>query len=528
MSSLLSSSKVTRRRLMKGSGLLALGGVMPSSLKADEIRPYTNEEQNTNLFEAIGVRPIINCKGTFTIISGSLTLPEVKQAMDEASRYYVHLDELMEAVGSELAKITGADWGIVTTGCAAAITNATAACIAGTDPEKSQKLPYIQNLKNQVVIPKTSRNPYDIGARMLGVEIVEVETPEELESKLNPRVAMIYIMSSPANASGPMSIENICKIARAKDVPVFVDAAAEMLTIPNIHLQHGATFVGYSGGKCLRGPQSAGLLLGQKDLVQAAWYQAAPHHCYGRSLKVGKEEIMGMLAAVRMWTKRDHKAEWNTWMSWLQSIESKVKPLPSVRTEYIQPEDLSNHAPQLRIHWDANVLKITGTELAERLDKGTPRIMFGSVSGRRPDKMDSSLTIMPYMMRPEDHPLIAKAIYQALTSPGSYQSPAVLSGTPAALAGKWDVTMTYTRGTSHQTFDIQQSGNDLKGEHTGEIYSGQLQGSVHADQALIASVMPVGGNEIHYTFTGTVQGNTMGGKVYLGEYGEATWTASRA
>ncbi|HEX3436625.1 MAG TPA: aminotransferase class V-fold PLP-dependent enzyme, partial [Pseudacidobacterium sp.] len=494
MSSVLSSSKLTRRHLIKGSSLLgatcALSGAVPGSLHAEEFRPYVNEEQDSNIYESIGVRPIINCRGTFTIISGSLTLPEVKRAMDEASRYYVHLDELMLAVGAELAKITGAEWGVVTTGCAAAIANATAACIAGTDPEKSQKLPYIQNLKNQVIIPKTSRNPYDVGTRMLGVEIVEVDTPEELESKLNPRTAMIYIMSSPANASGPMSIENICKIARTKDVPVFVDAAAEMLTIPNIHLQHGATFVGYSGGKCLRGPQSAGLLLGRKDLVQAAWFQAAPHHNYGRALKVGKEEVMGMLTAVRMWTKRDHQAEWNTWMSWLQPIENKVKPLPSVRTEYIQPEDLSNHAPELRIHWDASVLKITGTELEEKLDKGTPRIMVGGARGNRPDKMDSSLTIMPYMMRPEDHPIVADAIYQALTNPGNYQDPAIPSGTPAALAGKWNVSLAYTCGTGQQTFVIQQNGNDLSGDHVGEIYNSPLKGKVHADQVLLTSAMP--------------------------------------
>src|SRR6202050_381122 len=331
-----------------------------------------------NLFEEIGVRPLVNAKGTYTIISGSLSLPEVKQAMEEAGRHYVNMDELMAAVGARLAKITGADWGIGTAGCAAAIAGATAACIAGTDPEKSQTLPYPAKggLKNQVIIPKHSRNPYDIGTRLLGVQVVEVETPEQLQAAMGPQTAMIYILSAPDASSGPLSIANICQAAKAKNIPVFVDAAAENLTIPNIHLAAGATFVGYSGGKCMRGPQCAGLLLGRKDLVQAAWFQAAPHHNVGRSLKVGKEEIMGMLTAVEMWTKRDHKAEWNTWKEWLANIEAKVKPLPSVTTEYLMPEDLSNHSPRLLVRWDGNALKISGDELAKTLNEGTPRIQF--------------------------------------------------------------------------------------------------------------------------------------------------------
>ncbi len=187
------------------------------------------------------MRPLINAKGTYTIISGSLSLPEVKQAMEEAGRHYVNMDELMAAVGARLAKITGADWGIVTGGCAAAIAVATAACVAGTDPEKSQIMPYMVKggLKNQVIIPKHSRNQYDIGCRLLGVDIVEVETPEQLQAEMGPQTAMIYILSSPAAASGPLSIANICQAAKAKDIPVFVDAAAEELTIPNIHLARG-------------------------------------------------------------------------------------------------------------------------------------------------------------------------------------------------------------------------------------------------------------------------------------------------
>ncbi len=171
--STLSRRKFVQRSVMAG----AAGSLLPiASLAA---KAPVSVPAGPNLYEAIGVRPLINAKGTYTIISGSLSLPEVKQAMEEAGRHYVNMDELMAAVGARLAAITGAEWGIVTAGCAAAITAATAATIAGTDPEKSQKMPYLVKggLKNQVIIPKHSRNPYDIGSRLLGVEVVEVETP---------------------------------------------------------------------------------------------------------------------------------------------------------------------------------------------------------------------------------------------------------------------------------------------------------------------------------------------------------------
>ena len=183
------------------SGHIASTGHEPSGQDWRQFRAPAGP----NLYEQIGVRPLINAKGTYTIISGSLSLPEVKQAMDEAGRHYVNMDELMAAVGARLAKITGAEWGIVTAGCAAAITGATAACIAGTDPEKSQKMPYMVKggLKSQVIIPKHSRNPYDVGSRLLGVDVVEVETPEQLEASMGPQTAMIYILSSPCRSNRP-------------------------------------------------------------------------------------------------------------------------------------------------------------------------------------------------------------------------------------------------------------------------------------------------------------------------------------
>jgi L-seryl-tRNA(Ser) seleniumtransferase len=277
------------------------------------------------------VRPLINARGTFTIISGSLMLPEVRAAMDAASRYHVHLDELMGAIGSRLAELTKAEWGMVSSGCAAAISHATAACVAGGNPDLHVRLPDLTGfVKTEVIIPTHSRNVYDAAVRAVGVTIVEVDTPEQLALAIGPKTAMIYFFTTPRNETGPMSLENIARIAKPHGVPIMVDAAAEILTVPNVHLQRGATLVGYSGGKILRGPQTAGLLLGRKDLVQAAWMHSAPHHGYARAMKVGREEVVAMLVAVDRWVKGDRAAEWAGWVRQAEVIAAAAGRVPGV------------------------------------------------------------------------------------------------------------------------------------------------------------------------------------------------------
>ncbi|MGI9017891.1 MAG: aminotransferase class V-fold PLP-dependent enzyme, partial [Euzebya sp.] len=248
------------------------------------------------------MRPIINGRGKFTIIGGSMELPEVREAKSLANQQYANLDELMDAAGKRLAELTGAEWGMVSSGCAAAMTHATAACVAGGNPDLHVRMPDLRGFaKDEVLIPSHSRNVYDAAIRAVGVRIVEADTPEKLERAIGPRTAMIYFFANQRNETGPMSLEAIARIAKPHDVPIMVDAAAEVLTMPNIHLQRGATLVGYSGGKIIRGPQSAGVLLGRKDLVQAAWVHSAPHHGYARAMKVGREEIVGMVVAVESW-----------------------------------------------------------------------------------------------------------------------------------------------------------------------------------------------------------------------------------
>ncbi len=509
---------------------------------------------HNNLFTKIGVRPMINAHGTYTIISGSCSLPQVKQAMYDASFYFVHLDEMMNGIGAELGRLMGAEWGIATNGCCAAGALATLACIAGTDIEKCQALPYIKK-KDQVLIPPGSRNQYDIGVRQTGVEIISASTPEELRKNLTDRVAMIYMAAGPrtTDANSPMSIRSVCAIAKEKGVPVFVDAAAEEPNKPNIHLAAGASLVGYSGGKCLRGPQSSGLLIGDKSLCKAAYYQAAPHHCYGRPLKCSKEEAMGILAAVREWYNRDHEAEQAEWASWMQQIADRVKDLPSVKTNITLPlpttdpkVDLSNRCPGLRITWDPNKLNITGTEMMARLDAGTPRITLDSAIGRRPFPATiapvvagppgrgqdmgglSSIGVTSYMMEPGDAKIIADAIHEGLTKPGPYQDPPVPQGALASVAGRWAVTIHYLRGTGEQEFVLQQSGANVTGTQTGEIYNAAFRGTVRANEVDLMSTLPIPADQVRCNFHGIVQGNTMSGTLTMGEYGEATWSAVRA
>ncbi|WP_213803778.1 aminotransferase class V-fold PLP-dependent enzyme [Granulicella sp. dw_53] len=535
----LNTSKWSRREILKQSGMLsALGAVsaaspLPASaagLADQPKRPMLVKDGDIhdNLFTRIGVRPIVNGHGTYTILSGSCSLPEVKQAMFDASFYFVQMDEMMDGIGAQLAQLTGAEWGITTTGCAAAICLATVACVAGTDIERCQALPYIKT-RDQVIIPKHSRNAYDIGVRMSGVEVIEVDSAAEFRAKLSERTAMVYILSGPESVTGPMSIATLCAIAKEKNVPVFVDAAAEEPVKPNIHLAAGASLVAYSGGKCMRGPQSSGMLIGKKDLCKAAYYQAAPHHCYGRALKCSKEEAMGLLAAVRQWYKRDHAAEQAQWMAWMQHIADRLKGLPSLTVE-VEPAgtDLSNRCPNLHLRWDANALKITGTELVARLDAGSPRIVLTGGQGHRPEMMQSSISVTSYMMQPGDERIIADALYEAFSKPGSYENPVVPAGPPASVQGKWGVSIQYLRGVGEQHFVLEQKGSEVTGDHHGEIYNAKFNGSIHGDRIELRSVMQVSGNEIRSTFKGTIQGSRMAGTVNMGEYGEANWSAVRA
>jgi L-seryl-tRNA(Ser) seleniumtransferase len=519
----LASHGLSRRDLVRHGGLLAAAGVLSNRASLGAAPAMTFD---SNLYESIGVRPVINCKGTFTIISGSLSLPEVKQAMMEASRHYVHIDELMEAVGKRLADLTGAEFGMVTSGCAAALAHATAAAIAGGDPERMQRLPNLAGLKNEVIAPRYSRNVYDHAIRMLGVKFVDVENEQQLRSALGPQTALVMVLATPEDA-GPFGLEPIARIAHEYKVPVLVDAAAEDLTIPNVHLTRGADLVAYSGGKALRGPQSAGILLGRKDLIKAAWLNSAPHHAFGRPMKAGKEDIMGMLAAVEMWVRRDHKAEWKQWEGWLAEIAKSVEKVSGVTTEVREPRGLSNRSPRLTIRWDTEQLGIAGEEVDRYVFNNDPRIVLASGSGNWREKGESSIGIMPWQMQPGDAPVVAAALARILSKPPQI-SRAVKSTVPTAdVAGQWDLEIEFVMGSARHSLFFDQDGESLAGAHQGEVTSGDLGGMVEGDEVHFRSSHPYEGTRFGFDFRGKVNGDSMAGDVDLGEYGPARWSAKR-
>jgi uncharacterized pyridoxal phosphate-dependent enzyme len=517
----------SRRELLRRGGLLTMAGALPvagspaSNATAAALKPG-------ELYRSIGVTPVINARGTFTIITGSQSLPEVKKAMEEASHSYVQMDELMQGVSKKLAELTGADWGIITAGCCAALTHCTAASIVGTNPERMQRLPDLTGLKNEVIIPEYSRNVYDHAIRMLGVKIIEVADVNALQAAFNDRTAMVYILAGPGD-EGPLGTKVICDVAKQHSVPVIVDAAAEILTFPNVHLQRGATAVAYSGGKCIRGPQAAGLLIGDKNLLQAAWANSAPHHAFGRSLKVGKEEIMGMLTAVEMWKKRDHDAEWKQWESWLNEISSSVTKVNGVDAKlYSAEEGLSNRSPRLSITWDATKLGITGQEVSKLLLDSEPRIVLGNAKGSRPDEMASSISITPYMMMPGDARVVAERLHKVLAQPPKVMEPEPLpQGTPPSVAGQWETLIEFDRGSATHTLILEQQESKVQGTHRGEFVSGDLSGAVAANLVRFRSAQKIQGTRLFYDFTGTVEGDKMSGTVGLGEYGSARWSAQR-
>jgi len=529
-------ASVSRRELFRVASVFGAGSLLPGrrieSAEAAAMLPAPPGDPG--FYQSIGVRPIINCRGTFTIIGGSIELPEVRAAKSAANQQYVQLDELMDGVGKRLAELTGAEWGMVSAGCAAAMSHATAACVAGGNPDLHVRIPNLAGFaKDEVIVPARSRNVYDAAIRAVGVKIIEVETPEALQLAIGPKTAMIYIFAGPQHDSGPMSTPAICGIAKPYNVPVLVDAAAEILTIPNVHLQRGATLVAYSGGKYIRGPQSAGLLLGRKDLVKAAWVHSAPHHGYARSMKVGREEMIGMLVAVENWVKRDHAAEWNEWIARCESIAARVSKIAGV-TASVQREpheDLSNRSPQLTVRWSTARLGVTGADVADILYKGEPRITLTAMRPGGPAQDangDTGISIVSAMMAPGDDKIVAERLGDVLS--GSHTlGPAE---TPAAavtdVSGKWEIEIQFAAGRTTHRLHLQQIGNRLEGIHQGDFLTRDISGTINGDAVLLASsVTERHGDALTYRFSGKAAGDTMSGSLDLGEYLAAAWSARR-
>jgi len=513
--------RVTRRGLFETGGLAALLGA--GAVAAPE-PAQAALEIGPNLYESIGVRPVINAKGTFTIMSGSLSLPEVKQAMMEASKHYVHIDELMAAVGKRIAELAKCESAIVTCGCASALVHATSACIAGGNPELMQRLPDLTGMKDEVIAPVWSRNVYDHAVRMLGVKMINVHDLDEMRAALGPKTAMVSVMANPSD-TGPFGLEPVAKLAHEFGVPVIVDAAAEDFN-PSVHFDRGADMVAYSGGKALRGPQSAGVLLGKKELIRAAWMNSSPHHAFGRPMKIGKEDIMGMLAAVEMWFKRDHEAERKRWREWLDTIATSVKRVNGVKTEVLEPRGLSNNTPRLEITWDSEKLGLYGEDLNKMFWDGTPRIILGGASGNARRGGESSATIVPWMMEPGNAEVVGDELYKALSNPP--KMPKVSKAKPADVDGVWDVWVDFVlQPGTQQMVNLEQDFDDLRGMHHGDRTDGEVRGYVTGDTVRFSSRHRWEGASFGFNFEGKVSGDVITGEVDMGEYFTAPFTAKR-
>src|SRR5215470_12333996 len=488
---------------------------------------------NANPYLMLGVRPFINCCSVRTMHGGSLMLPQVREAMAEASRHFVNLDELMEAAGRRLAETTGAEWGIVTCGSAAAVALGTAACVAGNDPVKMLRLPFTDGMINRVIIPAKQRFAYDQAVRMCGCHIVEIETRADLDRALAEPVAMVVLLGKQEHL-GSLRLEEFAAVMRPRGIPIMVDAASEHLERPSPWLARGADLVVYSGGKFLRGPQTSGLLLGAKRLVEAAWRNASPHQALGRPMKVSKEDVIGGLTALEYWfEERDPAAEKQKWDDDLAVIADRVARMPLARGEVIEPEGV-DLVPRLRVSWDRWEYPLDGLALRQHVLDGEPRIMLDDNSAT-----EDSIVIDPFQLQPGEAAQVGDAIAAVLreargASPVPGHPPAIEIG------GNWQLRVEFLQGSRDHRLEIAQRGHDLGGHQRSAQFEGPVSGRLSGDLVQLSFTSRYEASTICYFLDGQIRDGVMSGTAVLGaasdqnhgivnrsQFGTGRWAASR-
>ena len=469
-----------------------------------------------------GARPYINCTAIATINGGSAQRPEVIEAIRQASYYHVKLDELLRAVGPRIAQLLDAEAAHVSSGAAGAVTSATLACVAGGDPEKIQQVPDTRGLRNEVVIPSWSRIVYDQAIRSVGAHIVEVTEAADLRRAFGPKTAMAAGLIHMGEEGNPFTLEQYVAAAHQRDVPVLIDAADGTPHRPNPFLRRGVDLVAYSGGKILRGPQTAGLLLGRKDLIEAAFTNSAPHHAFARAMKVSKEEVIGLLVAVEaLASKPDRSEEDELWRGWYRHIIDRVSQVRGVAGHIKEGETEGNYV-RMSIDWDPKLIGLTSGGVHDLLLSGKPRIM-AHAGGH-----GHTLGIRAAALYPGDEKLVAERLYEIFSNaPGP--KPPEPEPPPAAVdvSGQWDVQIDYSVGAARHGFFLAMEDSLLSGEHTGRIASGSVHGRVSGREVDFSSSARYEGTHLRYRFIGQASGNTMSGQVDLGEYGKGRWKARR-
>jgi L-seryl-tRNA(Ser) seleniumtransferase len=405
-----SAGRSRRRDFIRRAGIISASG--PALLGPNTADAASSE---ANVYQRLAVPTLIHAQGYTTALGGSLMPAEVRRAMDEASRYFVRLEDLQRKVGERLAQITGAEFAIVTSGAASAIALGTASCMTGKDPAKIKRLPDTADMKSDVIIQKNHRNPFDHAARSTGARLLEVETMEEYQAAFNPKTAMVLHLASEhlsgSRGPGKIPFAQVLAVAHEYKIPVMVDAAPELPPVSNLsHFTRlGADLVCFSGGKGLLGPQCSGMLVGRRELVEAAWLNhMAGSDTIGRQMKIGKEEIVGLLAAVERFVRFNHDEEERRWTKMLQRVARRLSGIRSVEARFV-PEDIEPpHVPRLYVRWDEQAFGLTAQQVIRELAEGDPHIYVRHTT--------YGLTIVPVGIQAGEEETIARRLRQILLS----------------------------------------------------------------------------------------------------------------
>jgi L-seryl-tRNA(Ser) seleniumtransferase len=385
-----------------------------------------------------------------------------------------------------------------------------------------QQLPDTAGLRNEVIVPKWSRSAYDHAVRNTGARMIEVETLEDIAKALGPKTVMATAQANILDSGNRFTLEQY--VAALQGVPLLVDAAAELPLRPNPFLAGGAALAAYSCGKILRGPQTAGILLGRKDLIRAAYACSSPHITFARAIKVSKEEIVGALAAVEALVhKRDRDAEDREWRSWYRHIMDRLAPVAGVTARIVEPSRKSYY-PVLEIAWDSKRIGYTAGDVGKQLLDGDPRIMTHAEGEAR------SFVLRPAAMYPGEYKMVAERLVEVFRK-GPAPKPAPPPAQPASdLTGAWNVEIRFVAGKTKQRFQMTATGNAIAGSYTSRIVKdGAVTGSISGDRVDFRTSGQYEGAAFGYRFTGRLREGEMAGDVELGEeHGTAQWTARRA
>jgi len=360
-----------------------------------------------DLFAELGVTKVINAHVTMTFLSGSLMLPEVLEAINSTSHDFANMFELQDKVGAKIAEMLKVEAAMVTSGAACAILLGTAASITGTDKEKIRLIPNLPGPRPEVIMQKSHRYLFDQAVTTTGAKIVEVEGPGEMEKAFSAQTVMALFF----NAADKHSVthEEFLAITKRHKIPSFLDAAADVPPVENLFKfqKMGFDLVTFSGGKMIRGPQSAGLLFGRKDLIEAAKLNHSPHEApIGRPMKVNKEEMFGMYAALKSYLERDHQKEWDGWLERAKHIAARLASIPTLKTEIKVDPGPANAFPSLVVDWDQQRVKITPKDVQKALKEGTPSIVTGG--------HENQLLIGVVLLRPEQVDIVAQRVKEIL------------------------------------------------------------------------------------------------------------------